>query len=120
MESSEESSRTEAAAQARVVLVTAPDHAVARALAHGIVGGRLAACVNLIEGVTSIYRWQGAVEEQREVLLVIKTSAERVAALADHIDRHHPYDVPELIALEPTTVAPAYLGWLLESSGPGS
>ena len=104
-----------AASAARVVFVTAPDLAVARRLARELVGGRIAACVNLVEGLTSIYRWKGAVEEEREVLLVVKTSAKRVPALEAHLARHHPYEVPECVALEPASVAPAYLAWLLDA-----
>ena len=106
------------AAAARVVLVTAPDVASASALARAIVERRLAACVNRIEGVTSVYRWKQAVEEASEVLLVIKTSAARLPELEAFLSREHPYEVHELVALEPAEVAPAYLAWLLDSCAP--
>ena len=101
--------------EARLVFLTAPDRGVARTLARGLVEARIAACVNVIEGASSIYRWQGAVEEQAEVLLLVKTTRHRLEALAAHLASHHPYEVPELVALEPAAVAPAYLAWLLES-----
>jgi periplasmic divalent cation tolerance protein len=104
---------------ARIVLVTAPDATVARDLAHGLVERRLAACVNLLPQVTSIYRWQGAVEEASEVLLVIKTNAARVDAIERWLADEHPYDVPECIALVPAQVEAKYLAWLMsESSAP--
>lgn len=102
---------------ARVVLVTAPDLAVARALARGLVERRLAACVNLVPGLESVYRWQGAVENANEVLLLVKTAAERLPALEDFLAAEHPYDLPECIALEPARIEPRYLAWLLAEAG---
>lgn len=102
----------------RLVLTTAPDGATARRLARGLVEARIAACANLVEGVTSIYRWREAVEEQAEVLLLVKTTEARLGELAEHLARHHPYEVPELVVLEPAALAPAYLAWLLESCAP--
>lgn len=104
-----------ASAAVRVVLITAPNLSVARELARGLVGERIAACVNLVDGISSIYRWKGAVEEAREILLLVKTSVERLADLEAFLGRHHPYEVPECIALEPEAVASSYLAWLLES-----
>ncbi len=103
--------------EARILLCTAPDMDTARALARGLVGERLAACCNLVGGVASIYRWEGALEETEEVLLVIKTSAERVPALREALLARHPYDVPELVSLRPDAVAPRYLDWLLAATG---
>ena len=97
---------------ARIVLVTAPDVACAGQLARGLVQARLAACVNLIEGVRSIYRWQGAIEETHEVLLVLKTTAGCVPKVERWLADQHPYDVPEIVALEPSSVESAYLAWL--------
>jgi periplasmic divalent cation tolerance protein len=82
-----------------VVLVTVPDAETARNLARQLVHERLAACVNIIPGITSIYRWEGAVEETGEVLLVMKTTADRYEALESAIRSRHPYDVPEILAL---------------------
>lgn len=99
---------------ARVVLVTAPDLSVAGNLARRLVEARLAACVNL-DQVRSIYRWEGAVEEQAEALMVIKTTASRLEELEAWIAREHPYDTPECVAIEPAAVEARYLAWLERS-----
>ena len=96
----------------RVVLVTAPDREVALELARELVGRRLAACVNLVPGVTSVYRWEGAVQEDPEVLLVCKTTAARIEAFERALAELHPYDVPECVALAPDSVEAGYLSWL--------
>jgi periplasmic divalent cation tolerance protein len=95
---------------ARVVLITHPARG-ARAFARRLVEERLAACVNLLP-LESIYRWKGAIESSREVLLVVKTRAPRLAPLERFVAREHPYDLPELVALEPAHVEPRYLAWL--------
>jgi periplasmic divalent cation tolerance protein len=102
--------------EARLVLTTAPDVETARGLAHGLVERRFAACVNVLPGATSVYRWEGAVQEEAEVLLVIKTRAARLAEVEELLAEHHPYDVPELVALEPAHVERAYLDWLLQET----
>lgn len=101
----------------RVVLITAPPGEPALALARGLVAARLAACVNLLPAVTSVYRWEGEVQEDPETLCVVKTTAARLPAIEGWLDEHHPYDVPECVALEPREVAPAYLAWLRAESG---
>ena len=102
---------------ARVVLITAPDMEVARGLARALVEEGLAACANLVPGVTSVYRWEGELCEDAEVLLVVKAPAERLEALAARVDALHPYDVPELVALEPAAVEARYLAWLGGAAG---
>ena len=102
--------------EARIVLITHPGEGAA-AFARRLVQERLAACVNLTE-VTSVYRWQGTVEEEAERLLLVKTSAGRLAALEDYLDRNHPYDVPECVALAPDRVEPRYLAWLQAEVAP--
>jgi len=102
-----------------VVITTLPDRASAHALAEALVHERLAACVNVMSECTSIYRWQGAVETAAEVPLWIKTRAALFAAVAQFIKYHHPYDLPEVIAL-PVTAGPApYLKWVEHETGPG-
>lgn len=96
----------------RVVLVTAPDADCARRLAEALVGERLAACANLLPGVTSIYRWEGAVEEATEVLLILKTRAGLVPEIEARLVDLHPYDVPECVAIAPDRVGAPYLAWL--------
>lgn len=96
----------------RVVLVTAPDEGTARSIARTLVDERLAACGNILSAMTSIYRWQDAIEEASEALLILKTSGERVAALSARITELHPYDVPEVLALTITAGHQPYLEWL--------
>ena len=99
---------------ARIVLVTHPPRG-ARAFARRLVADRLAACVNLI-ALNSVYRWDDAVEEGRETLLVIKTAAGRLDALERHVKSTHPYDTPEFVALETAHVEASYLRWVLRET----
>ena len=99
-------------AELRVVLVTAPGVEVARSLAHALVGARLAACANLVPGVRSVYRWEGEVQEDEEVLLVLKTRADRGVELASRIRELHPYDLPEVLELPVVGGSAAYLDWV--------
>ena len=101
-----------------VVLLTAPDEAVARGLARALVEARLAACVNLVAGVRSIYRWQGAVEETAEILLLVKMRAVHAGELERLVRERHPYEVPELLRLPVLGGSAAYLAWLRESCAP--
>lgn len=102
----------------RVVLVTAPDARVGREIAKKIVEARLAACVNLISGVTSIYRWDQAVREDEEVLLLVKTRASRCRDLEASVRDMHPYDLPEVLTLAVAGGSEAYLDWVREESSP--
>jgi periplasmic divalent cation tolerance protein len=97
---------------ALVVLSTFPDADAAARVARALVEARLAACVNLVPTVRSIYRWQGAISDDAEVLAVIKTTAERYPALAAKIAELHPYQVPEIVALPLADGHPPYLAWL--------
>lgn len=97
---------------ARIVLSTAPDAGVAKRIALALLERRLVACVNVLPGMTSHYRWEGKVEESAEVLMVAKTSAARVAELERAFHELHPYDTPEFVVLEADHVAPRYLAWL--------
>jgi periplasmic divalent cation tolerance protein len=96
---------------ARVVLVAAPPRAAGR-LARALVDRRLAACVQVLPGARSIYRWGGRVETATESLLVIKTVARRVPSLLAAVAELHPYDVPEAIALPVAAGLAPYLRWL--------
>jgi len=102
----------EASPLALVVLCTVPSLEEGRRLAKELVGRRLAACVNLIPRVESIYRWQGAVESAEEVLLIMKTTTPRFAELRDKIAELHSYDVPEILALPVSDGSATYLDWL--------
>ncbi len=84
-------------------------------LGRELVERHLAACVNIVTGVTSIYRWRGEVEKNDEVLLVIKTTAERFEALREAIVKLHSYELPEVIAVEVKAGHAPYLAWLEES-----
>ncbi len=101
---------------ARIVLTTLDDLERAKELARQLVESRLAACVNLIERVHSIYRWQGEVETADEALLIIKTAEERIPALKEAILRLHPYQTPEFVVLQVSDGSDAYLEWLLTAS----
>lgn len=104
---------TRAADSVLVVLSTAPDAEVARRIARALVERRLAACVQVLPGVTSTYRWQGAIEESGEVLILAKTSRSRYAELEVALRELHPYSVPECVALEAAHVASPYRAWLV-------
>ncbi|MGN6513640.1 MAG: divalent-cation tolerance protein CutA [Lysobacteraceae bacterium] len=103
-----------------VCFCTCPDPASAERLAEALVGERLAACASLVPGVRSVYRWQGAVERADEVLLLVKTTRERLDALAARVRALHPHELPELVAVEAAGGLPAYLDWVAaESRAPG-
>jgi len=95
-----------------VVLVTCPTRAVARRIATGLVSRRLAACVNVLPTVTSVFRWQGKVDRCQEVLLVIKTTSGRFEHLKRAIVSRHPYETPEIIALPLVRGYAPYLAWV--------
>lgn len=109
---------TGADTEPRVALATAPDVETAARIAHALVGERLAACANLVPQVRSIYRCQDRVEDETEVLLVIKTRADRVPALADRLRALHPYDVPELVVLPVVGGLAGYLEWIRTETTP--
>jgi len=95
-----------------VVLCTCPDAATARRLAGEVVARGLAACVNLVPGLVSIYRWQGEVEEASEVLLVAKTARSHYTELEAALRAAHPYELPEVVAVSITAGSEPYLAWL--------
>ena len=101
-----------------LVITNCPDEAVANAIALALVEEKLAACVNILPRVQSVYRWQGAVESASEVPLLIKTAADRYPALEATIRARHPYDTPEIIALPISHGLPAYLSWVEAESRP--
>ena len=104
------------ASRARLVLVTAANEEQGVAIGRTLVDERLAACVNLLGPMRSIYRWRDAVEDGREYLLLIKTRAALVKALERRIRELHTYEVPEVIALKLDSGSPPYLAWLAEST----
>ena len=103
---------------ARIVFCTCPDGETASRLAHALVDERLAACVNAIPGVVSTYRWNDAIHTDNEVLLLIKTTADRLAALQARLLELHPYEIPEVLAIEPVGGSAPYLAWLDRETRP--
>jgi periplasmic divalent cation tolerance protein len=102
-----------------VVLVTAPGE-IAEELARNLVESRLAACVNVISGATSVYRWKGTLHADRESLLMAKVPAPSFPAFRDAVRRLHPYEVPEILALPVEAGLTEYLDWVQASClGPG-
>jgi len=99
----------------RIVLTTAGSQEEAQMIAHHLVEGRLAACVNIVPQIASIYRWQGSIEEARESLLVIKTTAAAFKDVRQAIAKLHSYELPECICLTVEDGSPNYLAWLGES-----
>ena len=100
-----------------VVLTTFGSVDDAARVARALLEQRLVACVNLLPGVQSLYRWQGAIEEASEVLAVMKTRPERLEELEAAIGALHPYAVPELLALPVARGAPPYLQWVVAETG---
>ena len=96
-----------------VVLTTVGAEFDARALAHALVEARLAACVNIVPAIHSVYRWEGRVTADDEQLLVIKTADARVDALRAELFRLHPYEVPEFMVLAVDAISDAYGAWLM-------
>lgn len=95
-----------------VTLCTCPSEAVAEQLAAAAVEAGAAACVNIVPGITSVYRWQDRVEKDQEWLLVIKTTTDAYAILEETISRLHPYELPEVIAVPIAKGLPGYLTWI--------
>jgi periplasmic divalent cation tolerance protein len=98
--------------QVIVALTTCPDEATARDLASTLVNERLATCVNRVTGITSTYFWDGRLQEDAEILLIIKTTAARLPQLEARLKTLHPYELPELVALEVTGGNERYLEWV--------
>jgi periplasmic divalent cation tolerance protein len=101
-----------------LVLCTCPPEAAER-LAAALVEEQLAACVNVLPGIQSVYRWQGAVERSAETLLLAKTTSDRYPALETRLRALHPYELPEIIALPIERGLPGYLSWVSEQSAAG-
>ncbi len=104
-------------AEPLLILTTAPDEESAREIAGELIRERLAACVTLLEGGRSIYLWQGSLEEQREVQLLIKSRAECYPQLEETIGRLHPYELPEIIATPIVGGERGYLAWIEQQTG---
>ena len=103
-------------AETLLVLCSCPDEAVAEKLAKTVIEDGLAACVNIVPGVRSIYKWEGKLEDQREVMLLLKTAETRFDGLQLMIKALHPYELPEIIAVPITRGNNAYLDWIAAST----
>jgi periplasmic divalent cation tolerance protein len=101
---------------ARIVLTTTGSQEEARKIAHALVERRLAACVNIVPQIESVYRWQGKVESAKEWLLVIKTQAGSFERIRDVLKELHSYDLPECVMLEIAAGSNEYLNWIAENT----
>ena len=99
-----------------VVLCTCPDSATAESLAHGLVSEQLAACVNIIPEIRSVFRWEGKVRSESEQLMVIKTTPGKYQALESWLQENHPYDVPEVLMLPVNKGLDSYLAWVIDET----
>ena len=95
-----------------VLLTTHNDTAGAEALARLLIDSRAAACVNLLPNVTSIYRWEGRTEKAREIIMLIKSNAQKVPEVVAILEAHHSYDVPEIIRLDADVLHEPYMEWV--------
>lgn len=95
-----------------VAYVTTPNEEVAKKIAHGLVQKKLAACVNIIPKITSVYEWKGKINEDSELLLMIKTKTNKVNELTDWVKANHPYTVCEVISMPITNGNEQYLKWI--------
>lgn len=98
----------------QLILCTCPDPASAQTIAEALIGRNLAACVNILPGLTSVYRWQDNIETAQEQLLLIKTRRDRYHELEAAIRQNHPYELPEIIAVSVERGLPEYLQWIDE------
>jgi periplasmic divalent cation tolerance protein len=101
----------------QIVLSTCGDRETAERIAHRLVEQHLAACVNILPGVQSVYRWQGAVQSEPEVLMLIKTKASLIPQVQSAITSLHSYEVPEFLVLPISGGSDAYMAWLGASLG---
>jgi periplasmic divalent cation tolerance protein len=102
----------------KLIQTTVADAQQANQLARKLVEQNLAACVQAVP-ISSTYRWKGAVEQESEILLLVKTTADRVAALQEAVERDHPYDVPEIITIDIDDVSGPYAAWAAEQTAGG-
>ncbi len=99
-----------------LVMTNAPDRETAARLAEALVGNRTAACVNILAPCRSIYHWKGETESAEEVPVLVKTTAERYAAVEQSIRELHPYELPEILCVPVSAGLPAYLDWIHEET----
>jgi periplasmic divalent cation tolerance protein len=100
-----------------VALTTCPDEAVAQAVATALVRERLAGCINRLPGLRSTYFWDGRLQDEAEILLIMKTTTDRVEALEQRLRELHPYELPEFVVLPPVSGNEQYLDWIRRQVG---
>ncbi|NOT86472.1 MAG: divalent-cation tolerance protein CutA [Methylococcaceae bacterium] len=96
----------------QLIFCTCPDQSTAETLAHLLLNEEWAACVNILPSILSLYRWQGQIESAQEHLLLIKATQQNYPNIEQAIKQHHPYGIPEIIAVSVTEGLPAYLRWI--------
>ena len=96
----------------QIIYTTCPDGDVAEALSHGLLGERLIACANMMDGMTSLYRWEDSVRQESEVVLLLKTADTNVQSVMDYIEAHHPYECPCIWTIKPENTLPAFADWI--------
>lgn len=97
-----------------LAITTAPSRDSARKLAEALVQGKLAACVNIVGGVESVFSWKGVIQTEKEHVLLIKTLEEKLQSIKESIKENHPYEVPELLVFKASEGLEAYLRWMSE------
>ena len=100
---------------AMIFFVTVSDIKFAEELSFDLIKAKIAACVNIVEGITSIYAWKGKIEKDCECFLIIKTTTDKSDELIKYIENHHPYDTPECIGIKIEEGSRKYLGWISSS-----
>ena len=104
------------AAEHLIVMSTTDSEEKARTLACGVIDAKLGACAQIVGPITSVYRWEGAVQTDPEWRIEIKTTSDRAAALVEHIKANHDYDTPEVVAVPITGGSAEYLAWVIDES----
>ena len=105
--------------QARIIITTVAAEQEARSLARRLVDDRIAACVNIVGPIRSIYRWRDAIEDEAEFLLLIKTTSNRLKEAERRVSELHSYEVPELLVISPERGSAPYLAWLFDATASG-
>lgn len=108
------------ASEMSFLYVTVPDMATARLLAGGAIGEKLAACANVLPQMTAIYEWDGDVEEESELIVILKTTKSTAPMLATWVEEHHPYEVPCILEIPLGRGNYGYVDWLQKQVGSGS
>lgn len=103
-----------------IVATTTDSEDSARSLASSAISARLGACAQIVGPITSVFRWEGEVQTEQEWRVEVKTAADRVAAITEHLTTEHSYDVPEIIVTPVSGGSPAYLSWVVEQTRPQS